>query len=178
MNTAVFLDRDGVINKSIVREGKPFSPMVFNDFIIKEGVKDAVLKLKNSVHYVIVVTNQPEISRGNLQLIELEKMHNFLKENIELDHIYICPHDNFDNCKCRKPNPGMLIAAASTYNLNLKKSFMVGDRSSDIQAGVAAGTTNFFIRHGYNEPEPDLGCTKVDTLKAAVLLIEKMVAIK
>lgn len=108
MNKAIFLDRDGVINEVRIESGLAYSPRRFSEFKIISGVKEAIAHFKRKGYLVIVVTNQPEISRGLLEEEELEKMHKYMMKELEIDDIMICKHDDHHNCTCRKPKPGLL----------------------------------------------------------------------
>lgn len=134
----VFLDRDGVINKLVERDGRLVSPRCFNDFELIEGVSEAIGKLKTSEFEVVVVTNQPDISRGLMELTELELMHSQIRL-LGVDVISYCPHSDEDNCECRKPKAGLLLdylQKSLDYKLDL---WMVGDQPSDWKAGESVG---------------------------------------
>lgn len=154
MKQAVFIDRDGVVNKSIIRNGKPFSPRNMNQLEILAGVRESVELLKKKGFEVVVVTNQPDVVRGLISLTLVSEMHQFIKHSTGINHFYLCCHDNKDNCYCRKPKPGMLLEAASDLDLVLTKSFLVGDRWKDILAGQQVGCHCFFIDYHYSEPKP------------------------
>lgn len=145
MNKAVFLDRDGVINQSKIINGEAFSPSHLGEFVIIAGVKEAIIDFKQKGYIVIVVTNQPEVARGTLKLSELEKMHDYLKSELAVDDIMMCPHDNQHGCECRKPKPGMILTAAKKWDVDLKNSILVGDRWKDIEAGQSAGCKTVLI---------------------------------
>ena len=132
MRQAVFLDRDGVINKVILRDGKPFSPRKLDEFEFIENIKDALNKFKEKGFLNIVFTNQPDISRGLIKKDTLEKIHLLLKDTLPVDDIFVCPHDDTDNCHCRKPKSGLLLDAAGKWNIDLKRSFVIGDQYKDI----------------------------------------------
>jgi len=171
LRRAVFLDRDGVINRCEVRNGKPYAPRRFEDFRLLPGVRNAVRALKRAKFLIIVVTNQPDIGNGLISSITVEAMHKWLKRHLRLDDIKLCPHRQDENCGCRKPKPGMFLEAARQWNLYLGKSYMVGDRCTDIIAGKSAGCYTIFINRGYREgkcPKPD---RMINSLPAAVRLI-------
>jgi D-glycero-D-manno-heptose 1,7-bisphosphate phosphatase len=147
---AVFFDRDGVINKVIVRDGKPFSPRKFDDFKLVEGISDVLARLKCKGYLNIIITNQPDIARGLIEWEELNKMHSFINERLPVDDIYVCPHDDKDKCECRKPKPGMLFEVAQKWGIDLNASFMIGDSSKDVEAGKAAGCKTIIIDAEYN----------------------------
>lgn len=148
---AVFLDRDGVLNRIRVERGLPVGPMTLAEFELIEGVTDAVIRLKAAGFKVVVVTNQPEISRGRLSPDVLDAMHAKLRALVPVDAIYVCPHDDRDSCGCRKPKPGMLVAAAEELGIDLQRSYMVGDRWRDVEAGKAAGCRTYLVDRGYRD---------------------------
>jgi D-glycero-D-manno-heptose 1,7-bisphosphate phosphatase len=147
---AVFFDRDGVINEVIVRDGKPFSPRKFDDFKLVMGIGDVLIQLKRKGCLNIIITNQPDIARGLIGWEELDKMHNFIRERLPIDDIFVCPHDDKDKCECRKPKPGMFFEVAQKWGIDLNASFMIGDSWKDIEAGKAAGCKNIIIDAEYN----------------------------
>jgi D-glycero-D-manno-heptose 1,7-bisphosphate phosphatase len=148
---AVFLDRDGVINRAIVRAGKPFAPRRIKDFRMLPGVAAAVARLKAAGLRVVIVTNQPDIANGLVPASLVEHMHDRLRRDLEIDDIRMCAHRQSAGCACRKPRPGLLKAAARDHAIDLGRSFMVGDRASDMLAGVAAGCYTIFVDRGYAE---------------------------
>jgi D-sedoheptulose 7-phosphate isomerase len=150
MKRAVFLDRDGVINNATIKEGKPFSPRKFEDFELCEGTKEILEAFQKKGFINIIVTNQPDISRGLMKWKDLEKIHNFIRGKLSVDDILVCPHDDKDNCDCRKPKSGLLLKAAEERNISLKNSFVIGDRWKDIEAGRNAGCTTILIDYPYN----------------------------
>jgi D-glycero-D-manno-heptose 1,7-bisphosphate phosphatase len=145
MRRALFLDRDGVLNALVRRDGRWLSPLHFSDFAVLPGVARAVRALRRAGLVALVITNQPELTRGRLCPSELELMHAALGRAIELDGIYVCPHRDADHCKCRKPLPGMLLAAAQQWRVSLRGSFLVGDSPKDIAAGRAAGCRTILV---------------------------------
>jgi D-sedoheptulose 7-phosphate isomerase len=152
---AVFLDRDGVINRSVIRDGKPFAPSKLEDLEILPGVPQALQDLKRQGYKLLVVTNQPDVSRGTQSPQTIRAMHQTLMSQLPLDDILVCPHTDQDNCDCRKPRPGMLLEAAHRHNIDLANSFMIGDRWRDIEAGYNAGCKTILIDYGYSERPPD-----------------------
>lgn len=154
MYKAIFLDRDGVLNKPIIINGMPHSPKNLSETELLFGVKEACQQLINSGFLLICVTNQPNVSRGIQTIETINEINNWIKINLRLHSIRTCFHDNDDNCLCRKPKPGLLISAANDYNIDFTKSFMVGDRWRDIDAGSVVGCKTIFIDHNYNEPKP------------------------
>ena len=168
---AVFLDRDGVINRCEVRNGKPYAPRRLEDFRLLPRVLSAVQSLKRANFLVIVVTNQPDIGNRLVDGDTVEAMHKRLRARLPVDDIKVCPHRQDENCGCRKPKPGMLLEAARQWKIDLSSSYMVGDRCSDVVAGQSAGCYTILINRGYREgkcPKPD---SMINSLPAAVRLI-------
>jgi D-glycero-D-manno-heptose 1,7-bisphosphate phosphatase len=151
---AVFLDRDGVLNAAIARDGRPYAPSGVDGVRILAGVSEACERLRREAFVLVVVTNQPEVARGRLARRAVEEINEFLRSRIPLDDIRVCYHDDLDGCDCRKPKPGMLLAAARDLNIDLHRSFLIGDRWRDIEAGCRAGCRTGFIDHQYLEPKP------------------------
>lgn len=175
---AVFLDRDGVLVATEVRGGKPFAALTLEDFAILPAAPAAVGALKAAGFVTVVVTNQPEIARGNVDSATMDAMHARLRAAMPIDAVYVCPHDSGEGCGCRKPAPGMLLAAAADLDLDLAASYMVGDRWRDVGAGRAAGCTTVLIECGYDEPErvePDLSAR--DVAEAAALILDRRRAV-
>jgi D-glycero-D-manno-heptose 1,7-bisphosphate phosphatase len=154
MNRAVFLDRDGVLNQPVVRDGKPFPPASPEELVILPGVPQALRKLKEAGLLLIGVTNQPDVARGTQRREVVEAIHMALLETLPVDEILVCYHDDRDNCRCRKPLPGLLLEAAENHFIKLGASFMVGDRWRDVEAGQNAGCSTIFIDYGYSERLP------------------------
>ena len=147
---AVFLDRDGVINRAIVQNGQPFSPASVGEIALLPDVYEACELLKKNGFHLVVVTNQPEVARGTVDQKNVEKIHQRMSESLPIDRIEVC-YDCDDSSEFRKPNPGMLKRAARDLDVDLECSFMVGDRWRDVDCGHAAGCQTIFIDHGYAE---------------------------
>ncbi len=171
MRRAVFLDRDGVINRAIVRDGKPFPPASLEELEILPGVHEALQKLHDANYLLVVVTNQPDVARGAAKREDVELMNAFLSSQLPIDDFKTCYHDSGDKCNCRKPLPGALIEAAQEHNIDLSKSFMVGDRWRDVEAGASAGCKTFFINYRYAEQKPDAPDFIVSSLLEAKKII-------
>jgi D-glycero-D-manno-heptose 1,7-bisphosphate phosphatase len=169
---AVFLDRDGVLNDTFVRDGTSYPPGKVDQVRILPGVPEAVLLLKQLGLMRIVVTNQPDVARGTQTAAEVYAINAVLGEKIALDEFRVCMHDTADNCPCRKPKPGMLLASAAEHDIDLNASFMVGDRSGDILAGAAAGCRTFLVARPYSKAgdcRPDF--TVQDLPEAARIIV-------
>ena len=161
MTRAVFLDRDGVLNHAVLRDGKPHPPA------------DALLRLRERDFRLIVVTNQPDVARGTQQRGVVEAMNEKLRAALPIDEVIVCWHDG-DDCDCRKPKPGALLDAARRHGIDLSRSFMVGDRWRDIEAGQRAGVKCLFIDHGYRERQPEGEFVRVDSIGSAAEEILRM----
>jgi len=168
---AAFLDRDGVINRAIVRNGKPYPPTRIEEVEILPGVPDALARLKQANFRLLVVTNQPDIARGTVQSSTVDAIDDFLMRKLPLDRIYVCPHDSSAACACRKPRPGLLLKGADDFAIDLLASFMVGDRWRDIEAGHAVGCETFFIDYRYDERRPNAPDHVVASLAEAARIV-------
>lgn len=171
MNKCVFLDRDGVINESIIKNGKPYPPATLEQLKITNGALEALQKLKDQGYLLIVVTNQPDVVRGAAQKKDIEAMNRFLQEALPLQAFYVCYHDDQDHCECRKPKPGLLKQAAKDLDIDLSQSFMIGDRWRDIEAGQQAGCKTIWIDQHYQEKKPDHVDFRAASLPEAVTWI-------
>jgi D-glycero-D-manno-heptose 1,7-bisphosphate phosphatase len=159
MTRAVFLDRDGVLNKAFVRNGKPYSPDTIEEMVIVPDAPAALDRLREHGFRLVVVTNQPDVARGRLTREQVDAMNAHLRNNLPLDAIEVCMHDDADNCDCRKPKPGLLLHAAQRDGIALAQSFMIGDRYRDIEAGHSAHCRTILIGDGYGErfkAQPDV----------------------
>lgn len=151
MNRAVFLDRDGVINRPVVRDGRPYPPSSLDELRFLPGVGEAIDALRGRGFLIIVATNQPDVGTGIQRRETVEAMHDRIRRTFAVDDIKVCYHTDQDGCACRKPKPGMLLQAALEWSLDLPLSFMVGDRWRDIEAGQAAGCKTVLVRYDYDE---------------------------
>ena len=155
MRRAVFLDRDGVLNRAILKEGRPYPPGNLSELQIPEDVPPALRKLKEAGFLLIGVTNQPDVARGEQSREIVESIHDFLEKNLPLDEILVCYHDDADRCECRKPKPGLLYQAARRYGIDLAASFMIGDRWKDVEAGQRAGCVTILLDRQYAEKKAE-----------------------
>ena len=171
MQKAVFLDRDGVINHCKIIKGTPYPPNQINEVEIIYGVEESLKRLKTAAYLCIVITNQPDVARGKIPLKNIQEINNFLLDKLPIDEIFTCYHDDKDDCECRKPKPGSILKAAIKYNIDLSKSYMVGDRWKDVDAGEKAGCQTFFIDNKYNEKQPNNPSHSVSSLKEAADII-------
>jgi D-glycero-D-manno-heptose 1,7-bisphosphate phosphatase len=166
LKPAVFLDRDGVLNEAVVRDGKPYPPGSAAEVRIVPGAPAALARLKALGLTLIVVTNQPDVSRGTQTAGAVEEIHTRLRRELPVDDFFSCFHDDRDGCDCRKPKPGLLRLGAERHGIDPARSFMVGDRWRDIDAGKAAGCRTVWIDRGYRErgpsEEPDVRVASID----------------
>lgn len=148
---AVFLDRDGILNRAMVRNGKPYPPARLNELEILPGSVTSLSRLAESGYVLIGITNQPDVARGTQSREMVESFNDLIQSKLPIREIFVCYHDNLDNCECRKPKPGLILQAANKYNLDLSNSWMVGDRWKDIAAGQAVGLKTIFVDYHYAE---------------------------
>ncbi len=166
---AVFLDRDGVLNRTTWIAGIPRSPATVQEMEILPGVPAACQRLAVAGFLLIVVTNQPDVARGKLERAEVEAMHRRLSLLVPVDDVYVCLHDDADRCVCRKPKPGLLLAAALKWGIDLAASFMIGDRDKDIHAGQQAGCTSILVGDHIGSALPDFHCADLPTATEWIL---------
>lgn len=148
---AVFLDRDGVLNRTTIDNGVPHPPASAAQLEVLPGVPDALALLAARGLLRIVVTNQPDVARGAQTREAVEGINQRLLRELPLDAIYTCYHDDADRCDCRKPRAGLIEQASKAFSIDPQTSFMVGDRWSDIAAGQAAGCTTFLLDMPYSQ---------------------------
>ena len=140
---AVFLVRDGIINRSIVRHGRPFPPANHDELEILPGVVEAIAGFKAAGLVVVIVTNQSDLARGLQSQGVLIHLNDAINKAVASDAIFVCGHDDVDDFPCRKPRRGMLLEAGRRFGIDLSSSVMVGDRWCDISAGKAEGVIPF-----------------------------------
>ena len=149
LKRAVFLDRDGVINRAVVRDRKPYPPASIRELELLPGVADALQRLKRAGYVLVVVTNQPDVARGTTPKEAVSAIHDHLMATLPIDEVRVCYHDDSDGCECRKPKPGLLLQAP---RYDLGASVMVGDRWRDIEAGQRAGCrASVLVDYNYDE---------------------------
>ena len=173
---AVFLDRDGVLNRVLLRNGRPHAPASLDELEILPGVAEALRDLKAAGFRLIVATNQPDVGKGLLRREAVEALHERLRRTLPLDAIMVCYHIDADACPCRKPQPGLLLEAAREWAIDLTRSYMVGDRWRDVDAGRAAGCKTIWVRCDYDERQPDAPDAVVASLWEASRVILGWVA--
>jgi len=168
---AVFLDRDGVLVVPEFRDGRSFAPRRLADFRLYDQADYWLGRMKDAGFRLVVVTNQPDVGSGLVELTVVEEMHRRLAEALPVDAIEACYHQRGDGCDCRKPKPGMLQRAAERLSLNCSRSFMIGDRAGDVAAGRAAGCTTIFIDLGYVDERPERPDFTVSSLDEAAQIV-------
>lgn len=150
MRSAVFVERDGVLNEAPIVHGHAQSPLHLAEFRIKPGVDRILRRLRNAGYLVIVTTNQPGLADGRLCRSELDLMHRLLLARLPIDEILMCPHAENDNCHCHKPEAGLFTEAAFKWHLDMDFSFVVSDKWQDAAAAHVAGCTSVMIRSPLN----------------------------
>jgi D-glycero-D-manno-heptose 1,7-bisphosphate phosphatase len=170
---AVFLDRDGIINRAVVREGRPYPPARLEDVEILPGALTSLHRLAACGYVLIGITNQPDVARGTQSREVVESINQLIQSRLPIREIFVCYHDNIDDCDCRKPRPGLIWQAAKKHGLDLSVSWMVGDRWKDIAAGQAAGLRTIFVDYHYAETYQGIPAdfTVVDTFFLADIIL-------
>ena len=175
---AVFLDRDGVLNQSIVRDGRPYPPASVAELVIPEGTREALARLRSAGLLLLGCTNQPDVARGTTPRAVVDAINARLMAELPLDEIRVCWHDDKDGCPCRKPKPGLLTDLAAERGIDLGASWMVGDRWRDVSCGAAAGCRTAFIDYGYSEayrgPQPDVAVRSLPEAADSILQSPEM----
>lgn len=164
---AVFLDRDGVIVVPEFRDGRSFAPKSLDSYAFYPEARESLDRLKAAGYLLIVVTNQPDVGNGLVSQEVVDEMHRRLAAALPVDDIRVCTHRQDENCACRKPKPGMLTDAADQFRISIPRSFMVGDRASDVEAGRLAGCRTVFVDLDYDEPRPEDATFTVRSLRDA-----------
>lgn len=166
---AVFFDRDGVINEAIWRNNKATSPRNLDEWQWVDGIHEAIATLKTAGFCIFVITNQPDVHRQLVRQEMLDAFHQKIQDELDVDELAACMHDDEHQCECRKPKPGMILNLAKKWNISLKDSFVIGDTIRDMEAAKAAGCTGILLNKTYNQGvKSDLNA---DDLKQAVALI-------
>ncbi len=172
----MFLDRDGVLNAAIVRDGKPYPPASLEELVIAPDAKAALSRLRTAGYRLVVITNQPDIARGVQRRDVVDAINNALAAALPLDEIRVCDHDDADRCECRKPAPGLLTRAP---HHDLQRSVVIGDRWRDVEAGRRAAVGGVvLIDRGYAEAmrsQPDVRVTSLSEAADWILQRERQV---
>ncbi len=172
-NKAIFLDRDGVLNKAIIKNSKPYPPSKIEELEILPGVFEGIELLKHSGFKLIVITNQPDVARGTSKKETVDEINNKILETLKVDEIISCFHDDIDNCDCRKPKPGMILQAVKKWNIDLSLSYLIGDRWRDIQTAKNIGLNSILIKYNYDEKKinADFECYNLEEAANFILRI-------
>jgi D-glycero-D-manno-heptose 1,7-bisphosphate phosphatase len=168
---AVFLDRDGVLTVPEFRDGRSFAPRRLEDFRLYDDAAQCLGRLKAAGFALVVVTNQPDVGNGLVERPVVEEMHRRLAEALPVDAIEVCYHRQADGCDCRKPKPGMLRRAAERLGIDCRRSFMIGDRGTDVAAGQAMGCATILIDAGYRGEHPGIPDHTVGSLTEATEIV-------
>jgi len=174
MRRAVFLDRDGVINRAVVHGRRPYPPRSLAELELLPGVPQALRALKAAGYALVVVTNQPEVARGTAARSLVSAINDRLQAMLPLEAVLTCPHDDGDRCACRKPQPGLILRAAGELRIDCAASYIIGDRWRDVEAGRRAGCKTIFVDYGYDEPAPEACDFRVSGLSEAAGIILRM----
>ncbi len=169
---AVFLDRDGVLNRPVIRQGRPYPPGSLGELDVYPEAAASLRRLLVAGFVLVVVTNQPDVARGTHSREVVDDINRELCRQLPVAAVYVCFHDDADGCRCRKPAPGLLFDAAHDLGLDLSRSFMVGDRWRDVEAGRRAGCQTVFIDRQYSERPPESADVMTTGLAKAVSWIE------
>ena len=168
----LFLDRDGICNLPIIKNGKPFSPRYVNQLIFHPDIKCVVEAAKNKNYKIFIVTNQPDVARKSMTLNVANEINKLVLEHSGADDLFACYHDDSDNCDCRKPKTGLFSAALQLHQITQSESIMIGDRHSDMLAGSSFGCTTIFIDYKYSEPKVSFPDYRFDSLIETIALIK------
>jgi D-glycero-D-manno-heptose 1,7-bisphosphate phosphatase len=171
-NKAVFFDRDGVINRPIVRNGQPFAPQDLSEFAWMDGVHATLDALRARGYLLLVCTNQPDVVRGMQCREQVDEFHRKIEAELPIARVYACFHDNAHACACRKPKPGMLLQGSQEFDIDLARSWMIGDRPKDIEAGLAAGCRTVYLRHDYDAASQHAAQHEITRLDELLAIIE------
>ena len=145
MKQGIFIERDGILNRARVERRQQVGPLALEEFHPNGEVAPLLNELKAAGLLLIVTTNQPALSRGELSRRELDQMHQRLRQIFPVDDILVCPHEEMDGCTCRKPKPGLLIEGAFKWRLDLSRSFVISDKWQDAEAARRAGVTSLLL---------------------------------
>lgn len=169
LSRAVFFDRDGVLNHSTMRAGKPHPPSHVGELRVWDDAKESVRLVVEAGFLPVIVTNQPDVARGTQRLETVAEINGEVARQTGITEVYTCYHDDADDCACRKPKPGLMLRAAADLGLDLSRSYLIGDRVKDIEAGRAAGCVTVFIDLQYPETAIDVGAElRASSLREAV----------
>ena len=166
---AVLFDRDGVINKTFYRNNISYPPKMINEVSLFTGVIECIKKIKQSGFMTFIITNQPDVERGISLQKDVEKINDYILSMIDIDKLYVC-YSGDNNHPERKPNPGMILKAKKEFDLDLEKSFVIGDRINDIIAGKNSGCKTILIATSHNNNKlPDYTVENINQASEIIL---------
>ena len=154
---AVFLDRDGVLNEVRMEGATASTPRTVAELRILPTAKADLGRLREAGYVLLVVSNQPDVARGDLSLDAVEEINRALRTALPIDAVYVCPHDTRDGCACRKPKPGLIRAGAREWGVDLARSWLIGDRWVDLAAAEAAGIDGLLIERPWSWDATSIG---------------------
>jgi D-glycero-D-manno-heptose 1,7-bisphosphate phosphatase len=170
MKSAIFLERDGILNLTPCNGKMPMIPTKVEDFKINPDCIEPLKRLKEAGFLLIVTTNQPGISRGDLTRRELELMHNMLRRRTPIDDIFVCPYEDSEGCPCHKPALGMFREAAHKWRLDLNQSFVVSDKWQDAKAALNMGSFSVMLDSAWiGDVHHDAVCKSIDDIAGKIL---------
>jgi D-glycero-D-manno-heptose 1,7-bisphosphate phosphatase len=174
MKKAVFIERDGILNKVRMGPKNPIAPLTLEEFRVKTDAEPALRELKAAGFVLIVTTNQPGLSRGYQSRRELDRMHDLLRRRFPIDDLMVCPHEESDYCPCRKPRPGLLIEAAFKWQLSLEHSFVISDKWQDAEAARFTGCTSLLVRSPWvGKAHPDFVLADLDRIAGKIVSLKQ-----
>lgn len=166
---AVFLDRDGVINAVAMRGAVASTPFSVEELRIEPDAAAQLGRLRAAGFVLIVVSNQPDVARGDLSMEAVEAINAELRRALPIDAVYFCPHDTRDQCPCRKPKPGLILMGAADWDVDLARSCLIGDRWVDLAAAGAAGIDGILLQRPWSWDATSIGGPPVGISPAAAL---------
>ena len=170
---AVFFDRDGVLIETLVESGSPVAVNDLNSLRFVHGAIDLCQSLADAGIKMFIVTNQPDISRGKANLVDVAIINDVVKNTCQLHDVAMCVHDDDANCYCRKPKPGLILELSAKHRIDLSSSVVVGDRWRDIDAGNSAGCQTLFVNYGYEEVLRSQPTWEVSAVSQAGLVLRR-----
>jgi D-glycero-D-manno-heptose 1,7-bisphosphate phosphatase len=174
MKKAIFLDRDGIINKARIVKHKPYPPNNVRNTVLVEGISELLCYAQDLGFLNIVVSNQPDVARGIRSWINVQDITDYLSDKLpQIYDFYYCYHDDKDECECRKPKTGLFMSAKQDHDIDLEKSWMIGDRRSDILAGKNARCKTIFVDYDYDEQQPTNADFTVYSVKEVINIFKR-----
>jgi len=167
MRRAVFLDRDGVVNRAFVQDGKPTPPTRLDEVRVLPGVREACQALHEAGFVLVLVADQPDAVQQEAAGHDVGAINQLLRRFLRLEDTRVCRRGDSPNCDCREPDAGLLIQAAKDWNIDLQSSYFVGDRCPDVEAAQHAGCRAVFVDYGYQERRPVAPYLEVHSLREA-----------